>query len=195
MSKPMNEMNGEDFTSTWRYKVGLALIIAGNGILLLGIFMPALGAGAGTVGTMVIGGEIISLASIVFLGKAGFKAIKNKALGFLKSSYTGPVGQTRHYLGITLLASNVIIHYIIALYLWDVFGASSAEGPAPLIWGLEFNQQETLVSWLYLICEISFLSAIYVLGGDWWEKLRNMILWSDVKMRAASSAYRYYNCP
>ena len=70
----------EDFTNTWRYKAGLTLIIVGNGILLLGIVMPALGAGASTVGTMVIGGEVISLASIAFLGKEGFKAIKNKAL-------------------------------------------------------------------------------------------------------------------
>ena len=178
MSKPINETGGQDFTKTWRYKVGLGLIIVGNGILLLGIIMPALGAGASTVGTMVIGGEIISLASIAFLGKEGFKAIKNKALGFIKSTYTGSVGATRHYLGITLLASNVIIHYIIALYLWDVFGASSAEGPAPLIWGLDFGQQESMITWLYLICEISFLSALYILGGDGWEKFRNMIVWS-----------------
>ena len=51
----------KDFTKTWRYKAGLTLIIVGNGILVLGIIMPALGAGAGTVGTMVVGGEIISL--------------------------------------------------------------------------------------------------------------------------------------
>ncbi|MFW2368450.1 MAG: hypothetical protein ACN4GW_18695 [Desulforhopalus sp.] len=167
-----------DFTKTWRYKAGLTLIIVGNGILLMGIVMPALGAGAGTVGTMVIGGEIISLASIVFLGKEGFKAIKNKAMGFIKSTYTGSVGPTRHYIGISFLIINVVIHYIVALYLWDAFGASTATTSPPVVWGLDFNQQESVVSWLFLVAEITFLSSIYILGGDWWEKFRNMIVWS-----------------
>ena len=167
-----------DFTKTWRYKAGLTLIILGNGILLLGIIMPALGAGAGTVGTMVIGGEIISLASIVFLGKEGFKAIKNKALGFIKSTYTGAVGPTRHYIGISFLFINVVIHYIVVLYLWDAFGASTATTTPPVVWGLGFDQQESMISWLFLVAEITFLSSIYILGGDWWEKFRNMIVWS-----------------
>lgn len=171
------EKLAKDFTRTWRYKVGLTMIIVGNAVILLAIVMPALGVGAGTVGAMVVGGEIVSLASIAFLGKEGFKAIKSKAFAFVKTSYTGPVGPVRHYIGIALLAINVVIHYIVALYLWDVFGASTAEGAAPVIWGLDFTQQEALISWLYLICEISFLSSIYVLGGDWWGKFRNLIVW------------------
>jgi hypothetical protein len=179
MSNPAGQITEKDFTTTWRYKAGLALIIVGNGILIVGILMPALGAGAGTVGTLVIGGEIISLASIVFLGKEGFKAIKNKALGFVKSTYTGSVGPTRHYIGISFLCINVVIHYIVALYLWDAFGASTATTTAPVVWGLGFDQQESMVAWLFLVAEITFLSGIYILGGDWWEKFRNMIIWSE----------------
>ena len=67
-----------DFTKTWRYKVGLTMIIVGNLGILFALAMPAFGAGTSTVGTMVIGGEALSLASIIFLGKAGFKAIKSK---------------------------------------------------------------------------------------------------------------------
>jgi membrane protease YdiL (CAAX protease family) len=166
-----------DFTKTWRYKIGFTMIVVGNLGILLALFMPALGVGAGAVGTLVVGGEIVSLASIAFLGKEGFKAIKSKFVGAVKASYTGPVGPSRHYIGITLLATNVVIHYIVVLYLWDAFGASTAEGPPPVIWGLDFAQQESLVSWLFLICEISFLSSIYVLGADWWGKFRNMVVW------------------
>ena len=165
------------FTKTWRYKVGLTMIIVGNLGILFALLMPALGVGAGAVGALVVGGEIVSLASIVFLGKEGFKAIKSKFFAFVKSSYTGPVGPKRHYIGITLLAINVVIHYIVLLYLWDAFGAATATGPPPVIWGLDFSQQESLVSWLYLICEISFLVSIYVLGADWWGKFRNMVVW------------------
>lgn len=166
-----------DFTKTWRYKVGLTMIVVGNLGILFALVMPALGVGTGAVGALVVGGEIVSLASIVFLGKEGFKAIKSRFFAFVKSSYTEPVGRKRHYIGITLLATNVLIHYIVLLYLWDAFGASTAEGPTPLVWGLDFSQQESLISWLYLVCEISFLSSIYVLGADWWGKFRNMVVW------------------
>ena len=174
---PSEKASAADFTRTWRYKIGLTMIIVGNLGILIAMVLPAVGVGAGTVGAMVVGGEIVSLASIVFLGKEGFKAIKSRFFAFVKSSYTGPVGPKRHYIGITLLATNVVIHYIVLLYLWDAFGASTAEGPPPVIWGLDFSQQESLITWLYLVCEISFLSSIYVLGADWWGKFRNMVVW------------------
>ena len=166
-----------DFTKTWRYKIGLTMIIVGNLGILFALVLPALGVGATAVGALVVGGEIVSLASIAFLGKEGFKAIKSKFFAFVTASYTGSVGPSRHYIGIALLATNVLIHYIVLLFLWDACGASTAEGPPPVIWGLDFSQQESLVSWLYLICEISFLSSIYVLGADWWGKFRYMVVW------------------
>lgn len=167
----------QEFTKSWRYKVGLSMIIIGNLGILLAMAMPLFGAGASTVGSMLIGGEIISLASIAFLGKEGFKAIKNKAFAFIKSTYTGGVSRTRHYLGVTLLLTNVVISYIIALYLWDVFEASTAEGAAPIIWGLTFAQQDSMLLTLFLVGEISFLVSIYVLGGDWWQKFRQIFVY------------------
>ena len=85
----------EDFTRTWRYKVGLFMIIAGNAIIVLGLFMPMLGFGAAVVGAMVVGGEIISLGSIVFLGKEGFKAIKAKVFGVVKAGHRADIQADR----------------------------------------------------------------------------------------------------
>ena len=167
----------EDFTNTWRYKAGLTLIIVGNGILLLGIVMPALGAGASTVGTMVIGGEVISLASIAFLGKEGFKAIKNKAFGFIKSTYTGAVGSTRHYLGISLLLASQAVLYMNVIYLWQFFERSTDGGSHPIIWGLDQAQQDSLLLTMFVIGEVCFLVSIYVLGSDWWGKFRRIFVW------------------
>ena len=45
-----SEKAPEDFTRTWRYKVGLFMIIVGNGVIVLGLFLPALGFGASVVG-------------------------------------------------------------------------------------------------------------------------------------------------
>ena len=176
-NQSMEEPTG-DFTRTWRYKVGLIMIIAGNaGILFALAVMPFLGAGAGTVGAVVLGGELVSLASIAFLSKEGFKAIKSKAFAFIKAGYAARVGPIRHYIGIVLLCANVVTTYIMMLYAWDAFGLTTAEGPMPAVWGLDFSQQGSLVFWLFLIGEITFLVAIYVLGADWWGRFRRIFVW------------------
>jgi hypothetical protein len=174
-----------DFTRTWRYKIGLTMIIAGNATILFALVLPLLGVGAGTVGAMVLGGELVSMASIVFLGIEGFKAIKAKAFAFIKAGYAAPVGPIRHYIGIVLLCTNVLTTYITILYAWTAFKATTPENPMPVIWGLEFAQQESLVIWLFLIGEISFLISIYVLGADWWEKFRNIFVWKAPEIEIA----------
>ena len=180
MTSPDNQHEATtdaDFTKTWRYKVGLSMIVVGHLGILSALAMPALGAGAGTVGAIVLGGELLSLASIIFLGLKGFKAIKSKFVGAIKASYTGPVGKTRHYIGIALLCTNVLTTFTLALYAWDSFAASTPQGPIPIVWGLDLDQQATLVAWLFLTGEISFLIAIYVLGGEWWGKFRRIFVW------------------
>ena len=166
-----------EFTRTWRYKVGLFLIIVGNLGIVAGVLLGFLGLGAATVGAMVVGGEIVSLASIVFLGKEGFMAIKNKVVAFAGSTFTAPVGRTRHRIGIVLLLANVATTFLMMIYAWDSFEAAAAEGPAATVWGLDIEGQGSLVLWLFLIGELSFLIAIYVLGADWWGKFRRLFVW------------------
>ena len=174
------EKPADDFTRTWRYKVGLTMIITGNlGILVAIVVLPFLGAGAGAVGALVLGGEIVSLASIAFLGKEGFKAIKSKAFAFIKAGYAKPVGRTRHYIVIVLLCASTLTTYIMMLYAWDAFGGATPGNPMPTIWGLDFSQQGSLVLWLFLVGEICFLISIYVLGADWWGKFRRIFVWEQ----------------
>lgn len=180
MTSPDNQSTATpdtDFTKTWRYKVGLTMIIVGNLGIVVAVLLGFMGLGAATVGALVVGGEIVSLASIVFLGKEGFKAIKNKIFAVAKASYTAPVGRTRHRIGIMLLLANTVTLYLMMLYAWDAFAAATAEGPTAAIWGLNISQQGDLVFWLFLIGEISFLIAIYVLGADWWGKFRGIFVW------------------
>ena len=180
MSPPENPSKEEpaaDFTRTWRYKIGLFLIIAGNLGILVGVLLGLVGVGAATIGAIVVGGEIVSLASIVVLGMEGFKAIKSKVVGFAKSTYTAPVGKTRHYIGIALLLMNVVTTYLMMLYAWDAFEIAATEGPAAAVWGLDIEQQGSLVMWLFMVGELSFLVAIYVLGAEWWGRFRRIFVW------------------
>ena len=166
-----------DFTKTWRYKLGLFLIIVGHLGILVGVLGGFIGLGAATIGALVVGGEVVALASIVFLGKEGFIAIKNKAVAAAKSSYTAPVGRTRHRIGIVLLLTNAVTLYVMMLYAWDAFEAVTVEEPTAPVWGLDIAQQGDLVFGLFLIGEFSFLIAIYVLGADWWGRFRRIFVW------------------
>jgi len=177
----VNEASAEsskDFSKTWRYKVGLFMIVVGNlGIVGAVLFGGVMGLGAATIGAIVVGGEIVSLASIVFLGKEGFMAIKNKVVVFAKSTYTEPVGRTRHRIGIVLLLTSVITNYVMMIYGWDAFAIATADGLAAPVWGLNIEEQGSLVFYLFLAGEISFLVSIYVLGADWWGKFRRIFVW------------------
>ena len=166
-----------DFTRTWRYKLGLFMIIAGNGVIVLSLFLPIFGVGAGIIGALVLGGEAVSLGSIIFLGKEGFKAIKSKFTGAIKEGYTGAVSQARHRIGIVLLLTNILTTYLLIVYAWISFGRATAGMPFPEVWGLDIAQQGTMVFWLFLIGEVSFLIAIYVLGAEWWGRFRRIFVW------------------
>ena len=122
--------------------------------LVVGLLLPFVGAGAALVGALVVGGEVVGLTSIVFLGKEGFKAIKSKVFASVKGGYAAPVGRTRHYVGVGLLCANVLTTYTMMIYAWDAFAATGAEGPAAVVWGLDVAQQGSLVLWLFLIGEI-----------------------------------------
>jgi acyl-CoA synthetase (AMP-forming)/AMP-acid ligase II len=171
------EKPSADFTRTWRYKLGLFMIIAGNGVIVISLFLPIFGISAGIVGALVIGGEIVSMGSIAFLGKEGFKAIKSKFFGVVKTGYTASVSRTRHYIGIVLLCTNVLTTYIMIVYAWISFSRTTAETPMPEVLGLSLAEQGSLVFWLFLIGELSFLVAIYVLGADWWGRFRRIFVW------------------
>ena len=186
MSDLSTEAPADDFTRTWRYKLGLTLIIVGHLGILVGVLGGFVGLGAATVGALVVGGEVVALTSIVFLGKEGFKAIKSKAVASVKAGYTAPVGKTRHYIGIALLLTNALTLYVMMIYAVQGFEAATVSGPAPAVWGLDVEQQNSLVLWLFLIGEISFLIGIYVMGADWWGKFRNIFVWEAAEESPAS---------
>lgn len=177
----------EDFTRSWRYKVGLGLIIIGHAFLALGLMSPMLGVSAGIAGGMVVGGELVGLASIAFLGKEGFKAIKAKAFAFLEADFRARAGRTRHRIGVVLLCTNVMMTYIIMLFAWSGFAATTVKIPLPAVWGLDYDQQASMVLWLFLIGEISFLIAIWTLGADWWGRFRDLFIWKELDEQRESA--------
>ncbi len=177
----------DEFTNSWRYKAGLGLIIFGHVILILGVLSPMFGVGAGTASVMVLGGELIGLSSIVILGKEGFMAIKSRLLGFVKADFAGPVGRARHRIGIMLICTNVVTLYVLMFYAWIALELSLGAEPVLEVWGLSIEQQKSMVFWLFLVGEFSFLVGIYTLGAEWWGRFRALFVWNETESSAGGA--------
>ena len=175
----MNSTTTTDkFSNSWRYKVGLALIIVGHAALLVGFASPMLGFTGGFAATFAVGGEIISLLSIVFLGMEGFKRIKRKILGAIRGGFVSPVGRARHYIGIVLFTLNGVSVWIVLVLVLIIYSRATDEAPTPVVWGLDWKQQLIVTKYLLIGGEVAFVVSIYVLGARGWERLRRFVAWT-----------------
>ena len=166
-----------DFKQSWRYRVGLSLIIVGHLILGIAWLLPLFGVGLGLAGFLMLCGEAMALLSIFFLGKEGFQAIKAKVFRAAKAGFTAPVGKVRHYIGIFLVSFNGLTAWTLLILLLFISSRAIPEAPTPEVWGLNWSQQNDLALFLLVGGEVTFLIGIYVLVADWWERFRQLFLW------------------
>ena len=148
----------------WRLKLGVALF--GLSILLpvLGIPLVALmGLSAATVatisGALVVGAEVLGVIAVAVMGKSGYAYVKNRVFGFLKQ-YGPPVevSRTRYTIGLVMFAVPVVFGWL----------APYAADWVPGYPGNEFT---------YAIAgDLLLLVSLFVLGGDFWDKLRALFV-------------------
>jgi len=147
-----------------RLKLGIAL-------LLLGLIMPAgtlLVAATGwptsvkTVvsGILLFGLEIMAIPAAAIMGKENFDRIVNAVKVFLKTMKpAGDVGRTRYTIGLVLLVGPLLFAWI----------ASYVPSWLP-------DDYATRV-WVNLGVDLLILASLFVLGGDFWDKLRALFLY------------------
>jgi fumarate reductase subunit D len=110
-------------------------------------------------GILFFGFEITAVPAAAIMGKDNFERIVGLArswIGRLKPS--GEVGKLRHAVGLVLLLLPNVPTYIMAY------------APA---W-LPDNSPERL--WVNLGADAMFLTSLFVLGGDFWDKLRALFV-------------------
>lgn len=149
----------------WRLRFGLFFFVVG---WICPLFIPIvtglnLPAETKTLlsGFLLIGApEIFSVISIIILGKSGFNYIKSKTFAFLKKAAPqGEVSRKRYRFGLFMLLLHVI-------YANFTFYAPD------LILGYSENRIT-----MNLIADFLFIVTLFVLGGDFWEKLRALFLY------------------
>ena len=113
------------------------------------------------IGLLSIGGpEIIALISITILGKECFEFIVSKCFSFLKNlAPKGSVSKLRYQIGLCMFVLPLLPWYILA-YAPEIIPASHEARLA-----------------FCLASDLCFWSSLFVLGGDFWDKLRSLFIY------------------
>ena len=150
----------------WRLRLGVTLF--GLSILLPVIGVPliaALGLSAGTVatvsGVLLASAEVLGIVAVAVMGKPGYAYIKNRVFGFLRQ-YGPPaeVSRTRYRIGLVMFAAPILFGWV-------------APYAADLIPGYAEN-----VFTYAIVGDLLLLTSLFVLGGDFWDKLRSLFIHS-----------------
>jgi len=167
---------------SWRYRLGMILFFGAFPIFFATpVVIPLLGLSAMESATL-IGGillvvELLWFASIPLLGKAGFKAVKERAFGWLKLTER-PLSLARHRIGVLLLVGSLVLDLLLQiLVMVQHFGAATAANQTPELLGLSFAVQSRLYIGLQLATATGVLVALILLGGGFWERLKRAFEW------------------
>lgn len=148
----------------WRLRLGLVVLIIG---FLSPLLIPLVAASglparwkAVISGALALGiPEVFSLIAVAIMGKSGFHYIKARVLSFLKK-YGPPdvVSRTRYLVGLVMFVLPIL------------FGWLGAYVPH-LIPGYETHRIA-----VNLAGDLVFVASLFVLGGDFWDKVRALFM-------------------
>jgi hypothetical protein len=150
--------------SGWRFRLGLIVLVGGwlSPLLVPVVVATDLPTEWKTVlsGLLMVGiPEVFTVAAIAILGKSGFNLIKERVFGFLKRH--GPadvVSRTRYRIGLVMFVVPIL------------FGWLAPYGPDRIL------AREVQNLWVNIVTDLMFISSFFVLGGDFWDKLRALFV-------------------
>ena len=167
-----NELNGPGDTSQqpvagWRLKSGVALFIISIAAPLIGIpIVTSLGVSAAITasvsGVLLVGAEIMGILAVVVMGKEGYAFIKNRVFGFLKQ-YGPPqkVSRHRYRLGLVIFSLPILFGWM-SIYAGQLIPGFT-DNPLP-----------------FALCgDILLLASLFVLGGNFWDKIRALFIYDS----------------
>jgi hypothetical protein len=152
-------------STDWSLKLGVALFIFSIVLPLLGIpFVATLGFSNSITTTvsaaLLIGAEVIGVAAIAVMGKNGYVYVKNRVLGFLKRH--GPpekVSRRRYTIGLIMFSLPILFAWL-SVYIAN-WVPGFINNPLPYA----------------IIGDVLFLTSLFVLGGEFWDKVRALFIY------------------
>jgi len=145
-----------------RFRLGLTILIMGwlSPLLIPIITRTSLATEWKTIisGLLAVGiPEVFTVAAIAIMGKSGFNIIKERIFSFLKKH--GPpdrVSLTRYRVGLVMFVLPIVFGWL------GPYGAHKIPG---------YETHRFVVS---LIGDLMFVASFFVLGGDFWDKIRSL---------------------
>jgi hypothetical protein len=105
--------------------------------------------------------ELLWVAAAAIMGKSGFNYIKGKFWGFFKRmAPPDDVSAGRYRVGLIMFSLPILFGWI---------------GPYGLCWIPGYENYRLAAN---LIGDILLISSLFVLGGDFWDKLRGLFIYN-----------------
>ena len=144
----------------WQLKVGLGMFVVSILLPVVGVPLVAMlglskTATASVSSALLVAAEVMGLAAIAVMGKKGYAALKQRVLGWIEQ-YGPPskVSPLRYKIGLILFAVPLLFGWL------SVYTSEWIPGFAdyPLYFAVGGDMM--------------LLSSLFVLGGDFWDKVR-----------------------
>jgi hypothetical protein len=160
------ESKPEQPRAGWRFRLGLTILVVGwlSPLCIPVITATELPTRWKTIisGLLAVGiPELFTIAAIAIMGKSGYNLIKERIFGFLKKH--GPpdrVSLTRYRIGLVMFVLPILFGWL------GPYGAHQIPG------------YETHRFFVSLIGDVMFVASLFVLGGDFWDKIRALFIYS-----------------
>ena len=150
----------------WRFRLGLTILVVGwlSPLLIPLVTRTSLATEWKTIisGLLAVGiPEVFTVTAIAIMGKSGYNLIKERIFSFLKKH--GPpdrVSLTRYRIGLVMFVLPVLFAWL------GPYGAHHIPG---------YESHRFIVS---LIGDLMLVASLFVLGGDFWDKVRALFIHS-----------------
>jgi hypothetical protein len=155
----------EDFEqSSFRFRTGVIVIVASwcSPFLIPLVTASELSTNWKTIisGALAVGiPEIGTILAVAIMGKSGFETMKHRIFGFLKKH--GPpdrVSLARYRIGLVMFGIPLLIGWL-SPYLQNLIP--------------QYEENRILLS---VIGDLLLIGSLFVLGGDFWDKVRSLFV-------------------
>jgi hypothetical protein len=153
----------ETHAVSWRFKIGIAVFVLAFLLWLAIPFAAVLNISASRIaaltGTVFIANKLLLLAVIGIMGKAGFQQLKQMIFGYAgRLAPEAVVGKTRYRIGLVMFCLPLVTAWL------EPYVEHISPGLRPNLWQLQ------------LIGDLMFVASFFVLGGNFWGKVRALFV-------------------
>jgi hypothetical protein len=169
--------------TTVRLYLGISLLMLALVAPLLGFLVAKTGwsvaAKATVIGLLTAGiPELLGILAAAVLGKKNFERIKAQVFSILKRLRpTGRVSRTRYRVGLVMFILPIAPTYVMAYLPQWLPDASSAR------------------LYVNIAADCMFISSLFVLGGDFWDKLAALFIHDSQPQEDSGSAAQVVGKP